>query len=119
MKEKIMKYLEDINPNYLDILLPLKDWKILSVEDLKRLSEFPSGNSSFYKAISKLEAAKLIKGFADGFTNQKFIYLIEDGFKALGLDRVIPIHDENRFHDAHLVRLLLKLKTLPSFECSV
>lgn len=111
-----MLYLENLNPNYLDILEPLKDWKILSTEDLKNLSEYPCGKSSFYKAIKRLESAKLIKGFADSFTNQRFLYLLEDGFKSLGLERMIPIHEENRYHDAHLVRLLLKFKMIPYFE---
>ena len=107
-----MSYLETINPNYLDLIDPLKNWKILSVEDLKKLSGFQKGASSFYKAIKKLEQAKLIEGFADHFTNQKYLYLKEDGFLSLGLEKMIPIHSENRFHDAHLVRLLLRFKEL-------
>lgn len=111
-----MNYLEKINPNYLDILNQLFEWKILSIEDLKRISDFPNGLASFYKAIRKLESENLVKGFYDSFTNQKFIYLLADGFKAIGADKSIPIHDENRFHDAHLVRLLLQFKMLVSVK---
>ena len=107
-----MSYLEMINPNYLDLIEPLRTWKILCVEDLKKLSGFEGGASSFYKAITKLEKAKLIEGFADSFTNQKYLYLKEHGFLSLGLEKMIPIHSENRFHDAHLVKLLLRFKSL-------
>ena len=111
-----MNYLENINPNYLDLMMPLQKWKILSVENLKSLSGFPGNVWNFYKAIRKLEQMELLKGFVDGFTNQKFLYLGEKGFKALGVEKIVPVHEENRFHDAHLVRMLLQLKCLPFTE---
>ncbi len=111
-----MKYLEMINSEYLDLLLPLREWKILSLDDLKKLSGYQGGEWNFYKIVQKFEESNLAGSFVDHFTKKKFLYLACEGFKALGMEKMIPVHVENRFHDAHLVRLLLQLRKLPSLE---
>ena len=96
-----MDFLEKVNPNYLDLLLPLKKWKILNVQSLKTASEYQGTNSGFYKVISKLEKNLLIESFTNMWSSEKFVYLLPKGHHALGIKEGAPtINTDSRFHDA-------------------
>jgi hypothetical protein len=96
-----MEYLEKIKPSYFDLLLPLKQWKILSLKALKEEAEYSGSASGFYKIISKLEKNKLLDSFVNSWSNEKFLYLLPDGIKALGgNERSLGLNRDLRFHDS-------------------
>lgn len=109
-----MNYLEKIAPSYLDLLGPLRRWKILDIEALKKASEYQGSASGFYKIISKLEKVALIDSFINSWSNQKFVYLLPDGVKALGENgKGLYINRETRFHDSLVSRVAQYFSSCP------
>ena len=96
-----MQYLEKINPAYVDLLMPLKRWKILDVKALKEAAEYSGSFSGLYKIIAKLEKNLLLNSFTNSWSNEKFVYLSPTGLKALGENEGgLGINRETRFHDS-------------------
>ncbi|HAZ12961.1 MAG: hypothetical protein A2X86_09235 [Bdellovibrionales bacterium GWA2_49_15] len=96
-----MEYLEKIKPSYVDLLMPLKRWKILDVKALKEASEYSGSFSGFYKIVAKLEKNLLLDSFTNSWSNEKFVYLSPNGLKALGEnERGLGINRDTRFHDS-------------------
>ena len=95
-----MQYLEKIKPSYVDLLMPLKKWKILDVKALKEASEYSGSFSGLYKIISKLEKNLLLDSFTNSWSNEKFVYLSPNGLKALGeKEGGLGLNRDTRFHD--------------------
>lgn len=96
-----MSYLEQVNPLYIEMLSPLRKWKILSLSDLKKDTEYSGTSSGFYKVVSKLEKAKLIGSFKNPWNNQKYLYLLPKGIEALGENKMsLGVNKDSRFHDS-------------------
>lgn len=112
-----MQYLEKINPSYFDLLMPLSKWKILNVKALKEESEHHGSFSGFYKIITKLEENRLIDSFINSWSNEKYIYLLPEGIKALGKnDMSLHVNREHRFHDAIVARVARIFNHYPHIE---
>jgi Uma2 family endonuclease len=104
-----LHYLEKINPSYFDLLEPLRRWKILSIKGLKEEAEYAGSFSGLYKIISKLEKSRLVGSFVNSWSNEKYIYLLPDGIKALGAnERSLNVNKELRFHDSIVTRVARK-----------
>jgi len=96
-----LHYLEKIYPSYFELLNPLRKWRILSIKALKEESEYAGSSSAFYKIVSKLESNMLIDSFINSWSNEKFVYLLPTGIKALGEEKSsLAINRDLRFHDA-------------------
>jgi hypothetical protein len=96
-----LQYLEKIYPSYFELLNPLKKWRILNIKALREESQYSGSNSAFYKIISKLEKNMLIDSFINSWSNEKFVYLLPTGIKALGEEKVkLAINRDLRFHDS-------------------
>jgi hypothetical protein len=107
-----MYYLEKIAPSYIEILNPLKKWRILSVQNLKQESGYQRSLSSFYKIISKLEKNQLIDSFINTWSNEKFLYLQPLGLKVLGDEKaILPVNRDTRYHDSICSKLALNFKS--------
>ena len=112
-----MQYLEKIKPSYFDLLYPLRKWKILNVRALKEEAEYHGSFSGFYKIISKLEKNLLVDSFINSWSNEKFIYLLPDGIKALGENELsLNINRELRFHDSIVSKVARDFKSYPHIE---
>lgn len=110
-------YLENIHPNHLDLLKPLASWKILNLNTLKKFSKYKKGSSSFYKTITKLEENLLIDSFIDSWGKEKFVYLTQEGFRAIGYeDYSCEMKRDERFHNAYLVQACIPLYFLDNFK---
>jgi len=108
-REVDMFHYEVLTPEYIDLIFVLTKWKILRISDLYKLTEFKGTMTCFYKRIAKLEKHNLIESFIYPFTGEKFVYLSKNGSKVLDFENQIPIHSENRFHDAQLTKCLFEL----------
>jgi hypothetical protein len=109
-----MNYLEKIKPSYVDLLFPLKKWKILSVTDLRIASEYGGSNSGFYKIVSKLEANMLIDSFINSWSNEKFVYLTANGVESLGCEgKSLNLNRDTRFHDSIVSKVAKQIHSLP------
>jgi hypothetical protein len=96
-----LQYLEKIYPSYFELLNPLRKWRILSINALKEESEYSGSSSAFYKVITKLEKNMLLDSFINSWSNEKFVYLLPTGIKALGEEKAsLAINRDLRFHDA-------------------
>lgn len=96
-----MHYLEKIKPSYFDLLIPLKKWKILNIKALKEEAEYNGSFSGLYKIITKLEKNLLIDSFVNAWSNEKYVYLMPQGIKALGEDeKSLTINRDQRLHDS-------------------
>jgi hypothetical protein len=101
-----LHYLEKVNPSYFDLLEPLRQWKILNVKALKEESEYQSSDSGFYKIITKLEKNLLIDSFINTWSNEKYLYLLPNGMKALGANnKALNVNRDLRFHDSIVSRV--------------
>jgi hypothetical protein len=108
---------ELITPIQYEILLPLKEWRILSILDLKNIVRHEKSNSAFYKTISKLEKNGFIKGFQNPWTKEKYLYLLPNALKTLGEDKyILPINLDQIFHDSIVTRVALQLKGVSRIE---
>lgn len=111
-----MNYLEKVSPSTIEILMPLKDWRILSLADLKLLTGYSRSQSSFYKLISKLEKNNLIESFINSWTNEKFLYLLPDGESVVGSEKLLPVNRDQRFHDSICTKVALNLNETQFFK---
>ncbi|OFZ52140.1 MAG: hypothetical protein A2381_19020 [Bdellovibrionales bacterium RIFOXYB1_FULL_37_110] len=111
IKGVFLEYLEKIMPSYFDLLLPLKQWKILSLRELKEEAKYTGSFSGFYKIISKLEKNMLLDSFINSWSNEKFLYLLPDGIKALGgNEKSLHINRDLRFHDSLVSKVARMIK---------
>ena len=112
-----MYCLENINPSYFELLTPLKKWKILNIKALREETEYQGSNSGLYKIISKLEKNQVIDSFINTWSNEKFIYLLPNGIKALGgNERTLNINRDLRFHDSIVSKVAREFNTYPHIE---
>lgn len=94
--------------------MPLKRWRILNIKDLKEEAEYSGSFSGFYKIISKLEKNLLIDSFINSWSNEKYVYLLPNGIKALGEEeRVLRINRDLRFHDSIVSKVARHLGSYP------
>ena len=106
-----MSFMEKINPSYQELLLPLKEWKILNIRDFKQESDYQGSLPSFYKIVRKLEKYFLIDSFVDSWSNEKFCYLLPDGLKVLGIkNHLFKMNRDNRYHDSLVVKVCRQLR---------
>lgn len=106
-----------ISPIQYEILLPLKEWRILSTLDLKNFTGYEKSNSAFYKTICNLEKNGFVKSFMNPWTNEKYLYLLPNALKTLGEEKVIlPINIDQLFHDAIVTRVALLLRSISKIE---
>jgi hypothetical protein len=109
-----LNYLEKIKPSYFDLLEPLRRWKILSIAALKEEAEYLGSFSGLYKIVTKLEKYLLIDSFVNTWSNEKFIYLMPEGIKALGEnERSLSLNRDLRYHDSLATKVGLKFSRYP------
>ena len=113
MKESM----KQISPNDFEILTPLKEWRILSTADLKRISGHEKSKSAFYKVVTKLAKNQLADSFINPWTNEKYLFLLPLAHKMLGTEKEnLPVNLDQRFHDAIVTKVALNLKDVSKFE---
>jgi len=109
-----MRFLERVSPAYQEVILPLCKWKILSTDELRKLSEYKNGRHAFYKIVRKLENYCLVDSYIDVWTNEKFIYLTDDGINALGDEcDFSTVNRVTRFHDALAIKISRQISQHP------
>lgn len=106
-----------ITPQHFEILQPLKELRILSTHDLKRLSNYERSNSAFYKVVTRLERDEVLKNFNNPWTNEKYLYLSTKGLRLLGDEKdALPINLDQRFHDAIVTKVALAMRAIPKIH---
>jgi hypothetical protein len=95
-----------INPLHIDLIEPLKRWKILSLNELKKEISSSISNASLYKVIKRLEDFRIIDSFIDSNSKKKYIYLDSNAKEYFDIDKSDYIPRDQRYHDALSIEVL-------------
>lgn len=105
-----------LDGNQLNYLYPLKKWRLLDIDSLKKESQYPGTYSGFKKFIQKLEKRDVINSFRLGNSRRKYVYLTKQGEAQVGLDNAaLNLSTETLLHDskvADICRSLLDLRAI-------
>lgn len=91
-------------------LMPLKEWRVLSLLNLYELSNYPAKYSAFVKMIHNLEKKNLINSFRDPRFKRKYVYLTKEGNLETGGEVKSPEISQNSLaHDSKVSEIVLEL----------
>ena len=95
-----MQGVEIYNPRLIEFVRPLTHWRILCLEHIKSLTQNTDHRITFQRHFLTLERLGFVKSFRNPWNRVKFIYLTQDGAKALEeyektrtIDESIIIHE--------------------------
>ena len=119
-KESAMEKITYANGIHLSYLHPLKNWRILDLQSMFELSEFPGSFSYFKRIILSLESKKVIKSFQDPYSLKKYLHLTQSGEEQVGAKEGHPsVADDTRLHDCKAIEIckaMLKMPTVKTIE---
>lgn len=102
-----------LNPQHYEFFIPLVKWKILSVNDLYKMSGYLGRKNSFHKLINRFETYQVIKSVNDLWSRKKYLYLTKLGEQLINHEEhIIGLSEEMLLHDMRLAELVLAFKHL-------
>jgi hypothetical protein len=102
-----MELASKINSNQMQILLPLKRWRILDLKNLMIETNVFDKYSTFAKVIQRFEKFKVIKSYRDNWSKRKYVYLTRFGEDFINLsDFPVSLGEDNLFHDLRVVEIV-------------
>lgn len=94
--------------------MPLKKWRLMDLDSLRRAGNYPGSMRGFRKLISSLEQKGVLQSTKDNHSTRKYVYLTRDGGAHLGLKDSFESVSLNNFdHDSRLASFA---RSLLSFE---
>lgn len=109
---EILKY---INPAYIQVIEPLRKWKILSLEALRYEAKYEKSDASFYKVIKRLEDNNIISSFIESHSKKKYVHLWNESKVFFDIEPFELIPRERRYHDASTIEFVRRFQVLNNF----